>query len=249
MKLRLTAWRVLGLSLGLFLAASALAADIGANTNTAPAKPAKKKSRPAETATTTINEPGWIKLFDGKTLSGWKEADMVGHNDVLVEDGHILIQFGNDMTGIVYTNEVIRTNYEVYLEAARMDGSDFFCGLTFPVGKDPCSLILGGWGGGLVGLSSIDGADASNNQTTTFRSFENKKWYRIRLRVAQGRIETWVDDDRFIDLDTTDHTFSTRIEMEKCKPFGIASWRTSGAIRDIRWRKLDDVSPTASKEK
>ena len=27
------------------------------------------------------------------------------------------------------------------------------------------TLIVGGWGGGLVGISSIDGEDASNNST------------------------------------------------------------------------------------
>lgn len=225
----------------LFLAAATLtvtaqSADSAAATN-APAKKVKK-AKIAETATTTIQEPGWIKLFDGKTLYGWKETDFLGHNEVLIEDGKILIQFGNDMTGITYTNEVLRTNYEVYVEAARMDGSDFFCALTFAVGKDPCTLVLGGWGGGLVGLSSIDGADASSNSTTTYKAFKNGTWYKVRLRVTGNLIEAWLDDEKMIDIDTTGHTLSTRIEVEKSKPFGIATWRTTGAIRDIRWRPL-----------
>ena len=37
-------------------------------------------------------------------------------------------------------------DYELRLEAKRVEGGDFFCGLTFPVGKEYCTLILGGWG-------------------------------------------------------------------------------------------------------
>ena len=51
------------------------------------------------------------------------------------------------MTGITWTNEMPRMGYEISLEAMRVEGSDFFCGLTFPVGKDYLSLIVGGWGG------------------------------------------------------------------------------------------------------
>lgn len=57
-------------------------------------------------------------------------------------------------------------NYELSLEAMRVDGSDFFCGLTFPVGSNFCSFIVGGWGGGVVGLSSLNSEDASQNETT-----------------------------------------------------------------------------------
>ena len=59
-----------------------------------------------------------------------------------------------------------KVDYEVNLDAKRVAGNDFFCGITFPVGKRFCSLIVGGWGGATVGLSSIDGKDAAENETT-----------------------------------------------------------------------------------
>lgn len=48
-----------------------------------------------------------------------------------------------------------------------MSSSEFFCGLTVPVrtGTECVSLIVGGWGGSLVGISSIDGLDASETST------------------------------------------------------------------------------------
>ena len=62
----------------------------------------------------------------------------------------------------------------------RLDGSDFFCSTTFPVGKDPCTLVVGGWGGMVVGLSNVDHEDASENGTTKTMTFKNKRWYRVR---------------------------------------------------------------------
>ncbi len=92
-------------------------------------------------------------------------------------------------------------NYEVALDAMRVMGSDFFCGLTVPVGTNFCSLIVGGWGGSLVGISSLDGMDASENETTKFVSFESGRWYRIRLRVTEKKIEGWIDKDKLVDVD------------------------------------------------
>src|SRR5437867_12578609 len=120
----------------------------------------------------------WVSLFDGKTLTGWAITDFAGHGATRADDGKIILESGV-MTGVTWSNDIPRMNFEVELEAMRVDGSDFFCGLTFPVGKDPCSLIVGGWGGGVVGISSLDGEDAANNETTKYLSFENGRWYKI----------------------------------------------------------------------
>ena len=45
-------------------------------------------------------------------------------------------------------------------------------------------ILLGGWGGGVVGISSIDTMDASENETTKYRQFVTDRWYKVRLRVT-----------------------------------------------------------------
>src|SRR5687768_17187826 len=119
-----------------------------------------KQAVPASQPTAKTNAPvasqktsAVSALFDGKTLQGWESTDFAGKGTVTVENGEIRIGLGY-MTGITLTNtnDLPRMNYEVSLDAMRVDGSDFFCGLTFPVGKDYCSFIVGGWGGGVVGL-------------------------------------------------------------------------------------------------
>lgn len=200
----------------------------------APAQPRTKETKVAAT-----ESAGWRSLFDGKTLTGWKESDFAGRGAVIVTNGEIVLKQGY-MTGITWTNEadLLRMNYEISLEAKRVEGSDFFCGLTFPVGKDPCSLIVGGWGGSLVGISCLDGEDAANNETTKSMNFEQNRWYHIRVQVRPKKLLAWIDDEKLVDVDIEDRRIGIRIEMEACVPLGVATWSTTGALRNFRVRPL-----------
>jgi hypothetical protein len=213
----------------------------------AQAQPAPVQAAPAVTAekteakTAPASESGReISLFDGKTLGQWKATDFGGQGEVSVKDGDIHMATGSYMTGITWTGPVVRMNYEITLEAMRVEGSDFFCGLTFPVDEKPCTLILGGWGGSLCGLSSIDHMDASENSTTRMIGFENGKWYRVRLRVVPNRIQAWLNEEVLVDEDITGKNIDIRIEVEESKPLGIATWNTAGAVRNIKLKKLPE---------
>ena len=123
----------------------------------------------AVTGMAADNEAAATSLFNGRTLGEWKTTVFGGEGDVEVTDGRIVIGAGNPLSGINWTGKHPKMDYEIALEAMRVDGSDFFCALTFPVGDSSCSFICGGWGGGVVGLSSLDGADASENETTDYQ--------------------------------------------------------------------------------
>jgi len=187
--------------------------------------------------------PAEMSLFDGKTLGNWENTDFGGQGKVYVKDGSIYLEQGNDMTGITWAGPLVRMNYEITLEAMRVSGSDFFCGFTFPVNDKCCSLVLGGWGGSLCGLSNIDYYDAANNETTRFVSFENNKWYHVRLRVTPNRIQAWLQEEGeepLVDMDITGRKVDTRAEMDLCQPMGVATWQTAGAVRNINLRKLTE---------
>ena len=184
------------------------------------------------------DKPKWKPLFDGKTLKGWKITNFGGEGDVEVKDGKIAMEFGSSLTGITYDGEFPKMNYEVSLEAMRVDGGDFFCGMTFPVADSHCSFILGGWGGAVVGLSSIDDRDASENDTTQYKKFESEQWYKIRLKVTPERIEAWIDGKVWVDQDIVGKKISTRTEVNLSKPFGISAYETRSALRKIQFREL-----------
>ena len=205
----------------------------------AAAVPTDKKPAAAGATAAPAEAVSWKPLFDGKTLTGWKSTDFSGRGEVKIKEGQILLETGY-MTGITWTNlaDLPRSNYEISLEAMRVDGSDFFCGLTFPLGKDYCSYIVGGWGGGVVGLSSIDGQDASQNDTTKYLNFQNNRWFLVRLRVTDAKIEAWIDADKMVDVTREEKTFSLRLEVESSKPLGICTWNTGAALRNLKLRRL-----------
>ena len=192
---------------------------------------------------TPVAGEGWRPLFDGSSLNGWRVTNFGVVGRVALQQGLMVFWKGGPFVGVNYTNAVPKLNYEVTLEAMRVAGEDFFCGLTFPVGDSFASLIVGGWGGRVVGISSIDGADASENETTQSITFETGRWYRIRLRVSEQKIEAWLDQKEIVNVVTTGHRLSLRFgDIELSKPFGLASWMTSAAFRDIKIRDVEGAS-------
>ncbi len=183
---------------------------------------------------------GWKPLFNGKDLTGWKVTNFGGEGEVYVEGDDIVIARGVDLSGITSTRKDLpKSNYEITFEAQRAEGSDFFAGLTFQVKEDPCSLILGGWGGGVCGLSSLDHLDASENDTTSYRQFTRGQWYKVRLKVTDDRIDAWVDDQQIVDVELKNYAkIGVRFEVELSKPLGFATYQTTARIRNAKIREI-----------
>ncbi|MGL5018699.1 MAG: DUF1080 domain-containing protein [Luteolibacter sp.] len=183
---------------------------------------------------------------------GWMEMETLGPNNWEAINGAadlswdteskiMQIGVGTDLNGVRWTGPLPVAPYVVEMEARRMSGNDFFCGLTFPVrtGTECVSLIVGGWGGSLVGISSIDGLDASENPTGSQHEFENQRWYRIRVEVTTERLQAWIDDRQVVNVETEGRRLSLREgPIEDCAPWGLATWMTRAEVRGVRWRKL-----------
>jgi hypothetical protein len=191
-----------------------------------------------------------IVLFDGKTLDGWKKTDFYGAKDVdvRVADGAIVLPVGNTMTGVTTTRtDLPKTNYELTYEAMRTEGVDFFAAATFPVGDSFLSFVNGGWGGHVTGLSSLDGADASENETTQNVNYSNKTWYRFCIRVTNQAVRCAIDDKEVVAVDITNRTLSTRIQVRANQPLGFATWESAGAVRNIQMRPLTAAEVAVAK--
>lgn len=196
-------------------------------------------------------DEAWQVLFNGKDLKGWEPAKGFDYGEkanVSVEDGCLMLGTGNPAAGVRWTGQFPKTNYELRLEGKRAEGSDFFCGLTFPAGEGGATLILGGWGGWVVGLSCINGELAADNESCSVVEFKNDRWYRVRLRVTDERIQVWVDDERIVNVEREGRRFTVDSRMEPCMPLGIATWITKGALRDIRYRTLSNEELAGEKK-
>ncbi len=180
----------------------------------------------------------WKSLFNGKELGDWEITRFGGEGEVSVENGQIVCDFGQYITGVTYKGKDLPTNnYEVELEAQRVEGSDFFCGITFPVDDTHATFVCGGWGGSVTGISSIDQYDASENDTTDYMQFKNKVWYKIRVRVTKGVLEAWINDKKMVSKEVDSKQLSVRLEVDPSKPLGICCFDTQAAYRNIRIRK------------
>lgn len=185
-------------------------------------------------------------LFDGKTLKGWKiagEYDFKEHGKVFVRKGRIVLEKGRPLTGIRWTGRFPSVDYEVSLDAMRIEGDDFFCSMVFPIGKSHCSITFGGWGGSIVGLTNIDGEPAVENETCVDTEFKNNRWYHIRLRVTGEKVEVWLDKEKLVDFAHKNHKLDIRWEQEPLLPLGISSYRTTAAVRNIAVRPAGRAAP------
>ena len=178
-------------------------------------------------------------LFNGTTLEGWEITQFGTQGPVSVSDSKIILNYGDGCTGITFIKDFPKVNYEVSLEARKTSGNDFFCGMTFPVNDEFCSLIVGGWGGPVVGLSCIDGADASDNSTKILKRFDKNVWYKIKLKVTDQKIIAWIDGEKLVDFEYEGHELSIRPEVSLSKPFGICSWITTAELRNIWMKNID----------
>jgi hypothetical protein len=185
-------------------------------------------------------DEGWSVLLDGRSLGRFEPTSFGGEGPVELAPDGVRLGMGMMLTGIRLSElgEVPRDDYELEVVAARLLGTDFFCGLTFPVREAHATLICGGWGGALTGLSCLDGQDASDNETKSYRSFEKGRDYTIRVRVAGQRVQAWIDDEPVVDVSTAGRRVHLRTEVLKSAPLGISSYATTARVRSVRWRAL-----------
>lgn len=182
-----------------------------------------------------------MPLFTPDRLEGWAATDFFQPGQVTIRDGVVTLGKGNPMTGITITRkELPQNNFELSYEARRLEGDDFFAAATFPVGDGFLTFVNGGWSGNVTGLSSIDGADASENETGRRVDFENGSWYRFGIEVFGAKVKVSVDGKVVVDFDGTGRSLKTRVESRPSQPLGFASFGSVGEIRNARLRRIAD---------
>ena len=182
-----------------------------------------------------------LTLFNGTSLDNWSKTDYAGKGEIFIDNNQTLVmEMGATLSGIHWTGDDLPVeNYEISLQARRTMGSDFFCGLTFPYKDSHATLILGGWGGSLIGISSIDDFDASENETGDAYIFEEKEWYDIRLQVTESEVTVWINEETVIDAKLAGKKVTMRVgEIEMSIPLGLTTYGTTGEFKNIKMKNL-----------
>ncbi len=180
------------------------------------------------------------RLLEAPLLQHWQSAGLEGEGSISFAGGEIVLGPGQPMTGVKFTAwsdmKLPLVDYAIEFEAMRVDGQDIFAGITFPIRRlDTCAtLVVGGWGGGLVGVSSIDGLNANENSTPGGHPFTNGQWYRFRLEVRDEELKAWLEDRLIINTSIKGRTISLRPgQIEQCVPFGVATYLSTGKVRGL----------------
>ena len=185
---------------------------------------------------------GWEALMDGNTLDGWEIVRSGGEGEPFVRDGILnlpMAPFGNSTALRLENMDLFPAiNYAIYYEARRVEGNDIFAGVTFPYGDSYATLIVGGWAGATCGLSSIDGKDASENETTTSIHFRDNEWYPVYLRVTNDSIRAIIDTVTVVNIATAGKRIHLRSGATG-QGLTFSTFRTGGQIRNLRMKKLD----------
>ena len=77
-------------------------------------------------------EMGQLPWVEAKGVD-WNEIQFGGEGTAQRSDGVLHLEAGVELTGSQFSGELPEMPYELELEALKEVGSDFFCGLTFPV--------------------------------------------------------------------------------------------------------------------
>ena len=183
---------------------------------------------------------GWEPMMDGKTLAGWDIVRFGGEGEPYVKNGVLVLPMAvyGLMTGVCWDGPTLpKNNYAIYYEARRMEGNDIFGGLSFPYKDSYATLIIGGWGGVVCGLSCIDGRDASENETTKYINFKDEQWYPVNLRVTNDSIRAIIDTVQVVNIATAGRRIHLR-GGTLAPDLTLCTYLTTGEIRNLRIKKL-----------
>jgi hypothetical protein len=168
------------------------------------------------------DDAGWITLFDGETLSGWKSTSDANWR---VEEGIIVVDEGE--IGLL-VHEGTYQNYELTVEFKAAKGTN--SGVFLSTKEKPGNLTTDCYElniappdnafptGSLVAREKVEGAG------------ETDDWRKFEIRVENGRVTVKLDGETVVDHRADPPSEGDRIGLQK----------NSGrvAFRNVRVRKL-----------
>ncbi|MEM9381352.1 MAG: DUF1080 domain-containing protein [Planctomycetota bacterium] len=176
----------------------------------------------------------WKVLLDADDRARWRSGVFGEDPELEVNARGVVLPIGVPLAGLTYTGEPPTGSYVLEVQATKEYGSDFFLGVTFPVRDAHLTLVLGGWGGAVCGLSCLDGEDASSNDTRTVRSFPNGKLRTVTIEVSDARVTARIDGEPIVECPLEGRVLSIRPEVEPSVPLGVASFATCTTLHRVR---------------
>src|SRR6516164_8247237 len=153
----------------------------------------------------TLGQDGWMKLFDGKTLSGWKQ--MAGKADFRVENGTIVgttvINSGNSflVTDQEFGDFILEMDVRIddtssnsgvqvrsHFDPAGHGGKGLVYGCQFEI--DPSSRR---WSGGIYDEGRRDWLYPGSLHASSQNAFKTGEFNHLRIECIGHEMTTWIN--------------------------------------------------------
>jgi hypothetical protein len=194
----------------------------------------------AATAPAPAGDEGFVALFDGKSLSGWKMVD--GDAVFRVADTCIVAEVGSGKGAFLRTEKSDYRDFILKLEV-RLDtpcnsgiqfrsyqrgGNGTMCGYQCEVDPSPRA-----WSGGIYYEGGRGWIYPLKNHEAARKAFKVDGWNQFTIQAVGPRIQTWLNGVPCADLtDTADRQGFFALQMHPGKQ-GKLIWR------NIRVKQLD----------
>lgn len=209
---------------------------------------------------------GWVLLFDGKTLDGWKRynADSIGPlwsvvDGAILCDGSGLGEGSGEMGGSLITTRQFG-NFELILDFKLSEGGN--SGILYHVVEDPKYkhdyetgpefqlLDDKGWKGGDLTDAQKAGSNYDMHPASSSKKLNPAgEWNTARIVYNNGHVEHWLNGEKVVEFDENSDDFKQRYEKSKWTDYpdwnkakrGAISLQDHGApvyFRNIRIREL-----------
>lgn len=226
------------------LAVIGLLVVLSLNGTPPPPGPARTEGRTARVIRPLPRDAnGWEIMFNGKDLTGW---EVVAENRIVgASEGQLNLAASQLSTDIRWTyDDFPSVDYEVKVEAKRVEGEGAFCHMVFPIEACHCFLVIGAEGD-IVALDRVDGLGILDikNETARRMHFERNRWYRVHLRVTREKVVVLIDGKEEINVAADRLSLPTAWMF--LRPFALGTWQTTATVRDIK--RLRREGPPASR--
>ena len=195
------------------------------------------ESAPAEDASAS----GWVSLFDGETLDGWR-----GYNrddapsGWRVEDGTLHFAPGGEGGDLITTETYSDFELEAEWKVAPCGNS----GIFYTIEESPA--LRAAWQTGLE-MQVLDDACHSDAKYPSHRAGAlydlyvptaeavrpGGEWNQARIRVQDGRVEHWLNGQKIVEADQTSDDWAARVAASKFRDpeaFPAFGTRTEGHL-------------------
>jgi hypothetical protein len=196
-------------------------------------------------ASTAGGGQGWVKLFDGKTLSGWVQKN--GTATYRVEEGTIVGRTTEGSPNSFLCTEKEYGDFELEFEVkvdSRLNSGVQIRSQTkdTPTGRvngPQVEIEAGGQNGGeagyVYGEATGHGWLTPKERLKPHKHFKDGQWNHYRVVARGPRIQTWINGEVIEDL--------THAEIYKTHPKGFIGLQVHGIGKgagpyEVAWRNL-----------